>query len=211
MVGKIKYDKAYFMEGKDSNYINYPEQVTTKTIVVANDLDREFDLKRKHVLDYGCAMGILVRELRLRGVNAFGTDISDYAISEGKKMSYYSNIWCLDDFIDISFLKYYNRDMLTWLWDYVLFLDVLEHIEENELRDLLKLVKTKKIIVKIPICNKEGEDFVFEASRKDKTHVTKHTKRWWKKLFKDFGFKKFTPINTTYLFDSEGVLCGVFE
>ena len=39
-------------------------------------------LNPKRVLDAGCAMGFLVEALRQRGVNAYGCDISSYAISK---------------------------------------------------------------------------------------------------------------------------------
>lgn len=200
----MKYDEPYYMNGIDtglSNYINYPKQVKFKTEILVTDLVREFKLGGLNVLDYGCAMGLHVTELRLRGVTAWGTDISDYAITIGKRK------YC-------AYLDYYNKNLLTKKWDYVLFLDVLEHMGGEELISVLKLLKlgkTKKVIVKIPICAKEGGEFVFEASRNDVTHVMCKTKRWWKSLFRGFGYKKFTPINHTYLFDSEGVLAGVFS
>src|SRR5215469_3567995 len=39
-------------------------------------------LKPRRVLDVGCAKGFLVECLRDRGIEAFGFDISEYAISE---------------------------------------------------------------------------------------------------------------------------------
>jgi SAM-dependent methyltransferase len=40
------------------------------------------ELRPRRVLDAGCAKGFLVEELRKRGVEAFGIDVSEYAISE---------------------------------------------------------------------------------------------------------------------------------
>src|ERR1700675_4264980 len=40
------------------------------------------DIGPRTVLDAGCAMGFLVEALRDRGVDAFGIDISEYAISQ---------------------------------------------------------------------------------------------------------------------------------
>ncbi len=40
------------------------------------------DIRPRTVLDAGCAMGFLVEALRERGVQAWGVDISDYAISQ---------------------------------------------------------------------------------------------------------------------------------
>src|SRR5690242_6887663 len=46
--------------------------------VIADRIVRE--LRPQSVLDAGCAMGFLVEGLRRRGVEAFGFDISEYAI-----------------------------------------------------------------------------------------------------------------------------------
>jgi hypothetical protein len=40
------------------------------------------DLRPSTVLDAGCAIGLLVEQLRNRGVEAYGVDISDYALSQ---------------------------------------------------------------------------------------------------------------------------------
>src|SRR5215470_19512911 len=40
------------------------------------------DIKPQRVLDVGCAKGFLVEALRDRGVEAFGIDVSRYAIGE---------------------------------------------------------------------------------------------------------------------------------
>jgi SAM-dependent methyltransferase len=47
---------------------------------IADRIVRE--LRPKRVLDAGCAKGFLVEELRKRGVEAFGIDVSEYAISK---------------------------------------------------------------------------------------------------------------------------------
>lgn len=47
---------------------------------VAEHIVRE--LRPKRVLDAGCAKGFLVEQLRNRGVEAYGVDISEYAISQ---------------------------------------------------------------------------------------------------------------------------------
>src|SRR6476660_8383941 len=46
---------------------------------VADAIVRE--LRPRTVLDVGCAMGFLVEELRIRGVEAWGIDVSEYAIA----------------------------------------------------------------------------------------------------------------------------------
>ena len=112
-------------------------------------------------------------------------------------------------------LEYYNRNSLAWPHKrWVILLDVLEHIDGEELRRIMVLLKKypvlKGVIFRVPVCNREGENFVLEESRRDKTHVQCHTKNWWKEMFETFGYK-FKPLNLRTIYDSEGVLAGVLK
>ncbi len=48
----------------------------------ANKLKNTYDLVNKKVLEIGCAKGFVVEDLREMGVDAYGLDISTYAIRE---------------------------------------------------------------------------------------------------------------------------------
>jgi len=48
----------------------------------ARDLIARFDLVGKRVMDLGCAKGFVVEDLRSLGVDAYGCDVSGYAISQ---------------------------------------------------------------------------------------------------------------------------------
>ena len=86
------------------------------------------------------------------------------------------------------------------------FLDVLEHIEDQELEEILSFIVAKELVVRIPVTAKEGEDFVLDVSKKDKTHVQKHSKTWWLHLFNRYGFHLKTVLRHTNIYDSKGVL-----
>jgi hypothetical protein len=104
--------------------------------------------------------------------------------------------------------------MLNKYWDYVLFFDVLEHIEEEDIKCLFSIMlegKVNRIVVKIPVCANEGEKFVLDVSNMDITHITCHTKEWWTNLFYKYGFVIEKTLNTTYLYDSDGVFVAVFK
>ena len=53
----------------------------------AKELFDKYQLKDKKVLDIGCAKGFLVKDLRDMGVDAYGLDVSPYAIGEAEEES----------------------------------------------------------------------------------------------------------------------------
>lgn len=78
------YDGTYFGAGRDpfdrmglSGYERY-DRATSNADVAAYVVWRFFDVR--HTLDVGCAIGYVVEALRELGVDAEGTDISQYAV-----------------------------------------------------------------------------------------------------------------------------------
>ena len=61
------------------NYFNSRQPVELASVLAQQIVEK---LQPKQVLDFGCAAGYLVDELRKRGVEAFGIDVSDFAISK---------------------------------------------------------------------------------------------------------------------------------
>ena len=75
------YDSVYYDGSGKSNYVGYTEESSpfiTHADMVETVL-RHFGLDGP-VLDAGCAKGYLVRELRRRGIAAYGVDWSTYAV-----------------------------------------------------------------------------------------------------------------------------------
>lgn len=85
---------------------------------VAEAIVREFHPTT--VLDAGCAMGFLVEALRKRGVEAWGVDVSEFAISQ----------------VDDSVREYCSvgtlADPLPRRYDLVVCIEVLEHVQPAE-------------------------------------------------------------------------------
>jgi len=78
------------------------------------------DLRPTSVLDAGCAMGFLVEALRARGVEAWGIDVSDYAISQvDESVSEYCEVGSLSQ-------------PLSRRYDLIVSIEVLEHIPATE-------------------------------------------------------------------------------
>ena len=195
----MKFERDYFKDSTVSNYRDYETEKEYSKLV--EELIEILNLKKcHHILDFGCATGILLKEFHARGFkNIGGTDVSYWAISEGKKHNEIG-----------QHLFYYNLDILGWYFDYVFFFDVLEHINEIELKHIVSLLNAPNIVVKIPVSKNEGEPFVLEVSRKDISHIQCHSKDWWIEFFKSVGYSFANTIRGKYIYDSEGLFSAHF-
>ena len=74
-----EYGQAYFDGPREYGYGGY--QYDGRWKPVALDIVDHFGLKRgDRVLDVGCAKGFLVKELLALGIDAYGLDVSEYAL-----------------------------------------------------------------------------------------------------------------------------------
>jgi len=74
-----EYGHMYFDGPREYGYGGYHYDGRWQT--VANDIINYFDLKPgDRVLDVGCAKGFLVKDLLALGIDAYGLDISSYAV-----------------------------------------------------------------------------------------------------------------------------------
>ena len=113
---KNVFDEKYFEDGvrhRVSAYENYrwmPERTIREASSIINNI--QFD----KVLDFGCAKGFMVYAMRLLGKEAYGVDVSEYAVSNGhpKVKDYLSVIESAED--------------VKGGWDLIIAKDVLEHI-----------------------------------------------------------------------------------
>lgn len=173
-----KYDEDYFENGVIkgiSGYQNYswmPTRSFSEAIAICNNIDFE------DVIDYGCAKGFLVKALRLLGKNAIGLDISKYAIEralpEVKKHVFHIPEHC---------------DILKYKTDLLLGKDILEHVPEEEIIDLLRIFHKicSRAFFVIPLG--DNDRFRIREYEIDKTHVTKKDEEWWIGQFCKAGFK----------------------
>lgn len=195
----MRFEEKYFVE---SNYSNYRDYRKRKFIGMVQDLITTTGIiYRYRILDFGCATGGLVNELRKHGfLDAIGTDISYWAIEYGRKAFGLSS----------DVLQHYNRQLLEKSFDYVLFTDVLEHVPTEEINLMLGMLKIDRIVLRVPVSNEEGEDYVLCVHRNDKTHIQIHTKGWWNNLMTRFGFLQIGIFEGETIFESEGVLARVY-
>ena len=82
----------------------------------------------KTVLDAGCAMGYLVEALRDRGVEAYGFDISDYAISNAAdSIKPYLAVHSITEKLPENFPEHF---------DLIVTIEVMEHLFSEAIRNL---------------------------------------------------------------------------
>ena len=166
------FTKDYYEDGirkHISGYENY-KWMPTRSIPEALDIKEYFDFKT--CVDYGCAKGFLVNALRIIGCDAYGEDISEYAVEN-----------CHPNVKDYVSLPNDN------VYDLLICKDVLEHIEEEDLPGVLQTFarKSNQFFFVIPLGDEDR--FRIREYEVDITHVTKKDEEWWIKMFESQGFR----------------------
>tara|TARA_R100000008_G_scaffold4749_1_gene2968 strand:- start:8725 stop:9327 length:603 start_codon:yes stop_codon:yes gene_type:complete len=167
-----QFNKDYYEDGVRkgiSGYENY-RWMPTRSIPEALEIKKRLDFDT--VLDYGCAKGFLVAALRILGCNAYGEDISEYALENCHPRA--------RKFIGKPTSKKY---------DLVICKDVLEHIEEEDIPKMLKFLRNKsdQFFFVIPLGDKNR--FRIREYEVDITHVTKKDEEWWIDMFENCGYE----------------------
>lgn len=163
------YNEAYYHSGCGPIPYENPEHWVEFFGGVASKIVQ--DLHPKTVLDAGCAMGYLVAALRDRGVEAYGVDISDYAISMVR-----------DDIRPYCFVGSLTEKLPKGMperYDLVVTIEVLEHLYaedgEKAIQNLCRLSDTV-------LFSSTPDDFT------ERTHVNVQQREYWAKLFAQNGF-----------------------
>ena len=124
-------------------------------------------LQPRRVFDAGCAWGLLVEAFRDRGVEAWGVDISPYAIAQVRSdLQPYCRVGSLTEPIEGSF------DLITCI-------EVLEHMPENEADQAIR-----------NLCH-STDTILFSSTPSDfsePTHVNVRPILSWLQLFGEQGF-----------------------
>ena len=160
------YNKDYYEHGVKNRVSNYTDYSWARLGPyfqgTAEHIVEKFNPKT--VLDAGCAKGYLVYALHQLGVDAYGIDASEYAISQAPVD--------VKDRVKhglIQKLPYKNNQ-----FDVVICFDVLEHIPEKDIDKTFSefsRVAKKHVIVRVPTRHEPGD--------LDKYHETVKPKKWW--------------------------------
>jgi hypothetical protein len=150
------------------------------TIKMAMAMIDKLGITRDHkILYFGCAKGYLVKAMRLLWRQAWGWDISEYAIehADSDVKQYCSLVQ--------DILKRPPDQIFNWC----IAKDVFEHVNESDISKYLDLLShhTSKMFVIVPLG--DGERFTVPAYNLDKTHCTAQTESWWFSKFLESGWK----------------------
>lgn len=131
----------------------------------------------RRVLDVGCAKGFQVKALEDAGVEAWGVDVSDYALSRAPE-SVRSHLYRVD----------LNREALPFADEYfdcVLFLGTIECLDDhrNVIREIRRVLRAG------------GGLYLrttYKTDNNDTIRKNVHSRAYWLKEFRRYGFK-FVP------------------
>lgn len=172
------FGKEFFDGDKDEYgvYKSYRfEDWYPKYKLLANSIKVNFNPTK--VLDVGCAKGFLVKAFEDSGIEAWGVDISEYAISKAP-MDIRPKLYKID----------LNKDVLPFkdeYFDFVTFIDTIEYLNNykhaiNEVKRVLRV--GGGLYLKI----------IYKKHPRDKIRINVHDKIFWIKEFQSNGFK-FVP------------------
>src|SRR5512146_3038543 len=148
-------------------------------------------LAPRRVLDAGCAKGFLVEALRDRGVEAFGVDLSPYAISEVRE-DIRPFCWVAD--IAEPLTPAPGRSAAPAGagegYDLITCIEVLEHLpEQMGLAAIRNLAARTEII----LFSSTPSDFA------ERTHVNVRPVSWWLRAFRDAGFAPDPRLDASFV------------
>lgn len=174
-----KFGADYFERGEAlglSCYTDY-RWLPELTIPLAHRLVMELDIGWDDViLDYGCAKGYLVKALRMLGHEAWGVDISHYALSAAPE--------------DVRAFLGQPAAMLSMHrhYDMTIAKDVFEHVDPIALLSVLTSIRksTKRMYAIVPLG--DGHRFYSPDYERDKTHLIRQDENWWATQFKKANF-----------------------
>jgi 2-polyprenyl-3-methyl-5-hydroxy-6-metoxy-1,4-benzoquinol methylase len=135
-------------------------------------------IQPKTVLDAGCAFGFLVEGLRDRGVEAYGFDISDYAISNVREDI---RPYCWEGSIFDAFPQRY---------DLIVCMEVVEHLPRNEAERAID-----------NLC-RHADDIIFTSTPIDYREYTHYNVRqpdYWAGLFAERGFFRDWEMDMSFI------------
>lgn len=171
------YDEEYYNSHcGDRPYQKGDPGWTAFYAMVADNIIRAF--RPRSVFDAGCGIGFLVEALWDRSVEAFGRDISEYAINQVRRdVQAYCSLGSITDPIEGEY-------------DLILCIEVLEHLEEMSAR-----IAASHLVA-------AGPRILFSSTPIDMdepTHVNVRPPIYWLQLFADLGCRPVMSFDATFL------------
>ena len=189
------YTEEYYKSNNYTNYLSKKERYH-RTADEIYQVFNKFGILNKDstVLDYGCSLGFLIDGFEKIGIDkVYGYDISTWAIEQAKK----------------SQCKILST--LEGNFNLGIFLDVLEHMTDEDIHEVFSKIKFNAVLVRIPCAVEENPtEFYLEVSRADTTHIKCKTADQWIDFFNKLGYTKNLYLNMSTIYNSDGCLCCLF-
>jgi len=175
MDDKAFYDRYYYLT---SCGIRYDDKKKWESFFgeIAEKIVQE--INPKTVLDAGCAYGYLVAALRDRGVEAFGIDISDYAIAQVRED--------IKPFCSVGSVT----DPLPMKYDLIISIEVMEHLPAGQGAEAIR-----------NLC-KYADDFLFTSTPTDfreATHFNVQPTEYWVRQFSQCSFFRDIDFDASFI------------
>lgn len=171
------YNEDYFLRGQElgiSGYTNY-HWMPDLTIPMAQAIvDHCGIVKGSRVLDFGCARGYLVKAMLGLGFDAYGVDLSEWAL-ENCDPEVKGRVTKIEGLA--------HRYMMT-PFDWIVAKDVLEHVEYVE-RMILALMDaaTVGVFAVVPLSPLDKNRYVIPSYEEDITHIQRWSLPTWVRMF----------------------------
>jgi SAM-dependent methyltransferase len=169
------FDAYYFAHGCGRPYQRDEEWLAFFDGIAEQIVQR---INPRTVLDAGCAMGFLVEGLRKRGVEAYGIDVSEYAIQNVHED--------IQDFCRLGSVS----EPFAQQYDLIMIIEVLEHLTQV---DGEKAVRN--------VC-RFTEDVLFSSTPfdyKEASHFNVQPPEYWAELFTVQGFLRDIDFNGEFI------------
>lgn len=169
------YDAYYFAHGcgrpyaRDEVWLNFFGGIAAR---IASDIGP------RTVLDAGCAWGFLVEQLRALEVDAYGVDISEYAIQQAHES--------IRPFVWVGSIT----DPLPRRFDLIVSIEVLEHMPKADAE-----------LAVVNLC-RHTDDVLFSSTPfdyKEATHFNVQPPEYWAELFARQGFFRDVDFDASFL------------
>lgn len=172
------FNKDYFEDGVKKGISGYEKYSWMPTRSIPEAISIINTIKFENALDFGCAKGFLVHALNLLDKKTIGVDISKYAIDN-----------CLPQVKDKVFLIKENVLEKKFKTDLLIAKDVLEHINEHNIDEVLSNFYNicNQALLVIPLG--DNDTFRIKEYEIDKTHMIKKDEEWWIQKIKKANFK----------------------
>lgn len=177
------YNKEYY-DNYDINLgkVNYKNCEELKQVLKSAAKNIVDDLNPKTVLDVGCATGHLVEALRDLGVEAYGIDISKYAIENVREdIKPYCAVCSCAESLPKNFPKKY---------DLVFSNEVIEHLYEEDTEKAINNICTMSDLILLGTTSSDFED---------KTHLNVRQREHWAKMLAKNGMFNRLDYSAAYL------------